>query len=421
MICVDYTDIVDMLIEKGVSVFCIEKELGGDIIVRNSRKLLLHDAVQEFILKRSVDEVGIIFFKPLFSLEKVIAETPLGKSRTIRSLNASPAVSSLLENKLNFVRMCKEHQIPHPPSRVEHLNNLHFDSLSQEFGERMVVQFERGWFGNRTFFLESESDLFSLRDQYSNRKVKVSQFIPGTTLTINAVVSESEVYQTYPFIQINDDMNEEVPLARMEGSTVGNVWTDLVPYFSTKTKDVVFDIGRITVKLATIARDLGYRGFFGLDFLVDEHARVYAQEMNPRFTASAQMITQLEQEVCGSSLLNEHYKSFGITINDTMIDDPYFFTKQLKGMRVISRNTEASQVIINHTPPNGVYVGGDQRIEFISSQYTVGGLTKDEFLLLTIGDGRSVSSNEQLFEIQSLEMFSEDVINHARTIKKEQF
>jgi len=48
-------------------------------------------------------------------------------------------------------------------------------------------------------------------------------------------------------------------------------------------------------------------------------------------------------------------------------------------------------------------------------------LTKDEFLLLTIGDGRSVSSNEQLFEIQSLEMFPEDVINHARTIKKEQF
>ncbi|PIZ55637.1 hypothetical protein COY23_04510, partial [bacterium (Candidatus Torokbacteria) CG_4_10_14_0_2_um_filter_35_8] len=54
VICVDDSDVVPYLQEKGVSVFCLERELGKqNIVFRNSAKILSEEKVTHFIKNNS--------------------------------------------------------------------------------------------------------------------------------------------------------------------------------------------------------------------------------------------------------------------------------------------------------------------------------------------------------------------------------
>lgn len=421
VICTDYTDVVYMLEKKGITTYCIEKELGKDAVMRNSRKLLLHEDVQEFILNHSANDVGIVFFKPLFSLDTVVATTKLGKKRNIISLNASPSLSSLLENKLNFLEICTRNTIAHPESFVENLQNLSFEIVQKQVGTKAVVQFERGWFGNRTFFVSTADDLEKIRAAYSNRKVKVSQFIPGTTLTVNGVVTDKVTYQTYPFIQINDDPHAHTPLAGMQGSTIGNVWTDLESYFGTKITTVTTEIYRMVLAIGTIIREMGYRGFFGVDILVGDNAQVFMQEINPRFTASTQMISQLENEKFGDSLLKQHYQTFGIQFESQKVYKEDYFTRQLNGARVVARHVGRKKVTITNAPHSGVYSVVNDDFTFVAPSYDVSSLDNSKIILHTVGEKLEVSVHEQMFEVQSKNHQGGQLLEYARTIKKNYF
>ncbi|PIZ45763.1 hypothetical protein CO180_00710 [candidate division WWE3 bacterium CG_4_9_14_3_um_filter_41_6] len=421
VICIDYTDVVDILIKRGISIFCVEKELGKNVVVRNSRKLLLNDAVQEFILEHSTNDVGVIFFKPLFSLDTVISSTKLGKNRTVVSLNASPSISSLLENKLNFLEICTANKIAHPDSFVDHLNNLSYSLIQKRLGNDSVVQFERGWFGNRTFFVSLPSDLEKLQKLYTNRKVKISKYISGITLTVNAVVNDENVYQTYPFVQLNDEPHSTQPLARMQASTIGNSWTDLTVFFGKVTDVIVSDIYQMVKTVGSVIRELSYKGFFGVDVLVDAYGRVYMQEINPRFTASTQMISSLEDKSFGNSLLKEHYRTFGVQFKQGNALPENYYTRQLLGSRVICRNVDRKGKLVVSAPKNGVYAYQGTEFEFQKGLLAIHSINPDEFILLSVGDNHRVSPDEQLFEIQSKGLSHEQLLSYARKIKTNYF
>jgi len=342
----------------------------------------------------------------------VLGNTPLGQKRSIVGLNAPTALSKKLENKLQFFDLCNQNGIKHTPAQkaqLHHIPDTIFETLQADC---IVVQFEQGWFGNKTFFINTPSELAALTEQYTDREVLVAPFISGTVLTNNLVVTESNTFQSYPFFQINDEPGHEVQLSRLRGSTIGNVWKSLESQFAEDTPTILSEIQKITDTIGTLLRKQGFHGYAGLDFIVSENNEVYVQELNPRFTASVQMFTLLEQAAFGTSLLEKH---FGIS--NTSLPETYF--QPLRGARIIARNTTSSAIQITERIPNGIYtLNADETYTFVRPSYCATDLKNDEFLLFTAGENRDISSDEEILQVQSLTIPPDTLITLARTIKQ---
>lgn len=412
LVCFDYTQVVDMLIEEGIQVFCLEKELeSSSAIPHTTRHLLLHPKTQEYLETNSVDVLDIAVFKPTFDIKLVLGNAPIGQTRVIQSFNASTVLSKKLENKLYFFDLCYQNSIPHTPATKMLLHKLTPTLFKTMHTENLVVQFETGWFGNRTFFINNEYELMELIKGYSDRTVLIAPFIDGTVLTNNFVVTDKDVLQSYPFFQLNDDSDHEVRLSRLQGSTIGNVWEGLESRFTENASAIASEIRKLTNAVGAVLQEQGFRGYAGLDFIVSENSKVYVQELNPRFTASVQMFTLLEQATFGTSLLEEH---FGIS----NMSQPETYFKPLQGARIIARNTTTSAIRIAENIPNGIYtLEHDETYTFKRPSYRVTDLKGNEFLLFTGGENKEIRPDEEILQVQSTAIPVDKLQSLARNLK----
>lgn len=413
LVCFDYTQVVDMLLQDGVNVFCLEKELeSSSAVPHTTRHLLLHPKTQEYLETNSADVLDIAVFKPTFAIQLVLGNSPLGHKRTIKSLNAPTILSKQLENKLNFFDLCTGNAIPHTPATKMLLHTLSPVAFETMQSKNLVVQFETGWFGNKTFFINDEVDILNLIQSYSDRTVLVAPFIDGTVLTNNFVVTDKDVLQSYPFFQLNDDSDHEIRLSRLQGSTIGNVWGNLESRFTGNASAIASEIQRLTNAVGEVLQKQGFRGYAGLDFIVSEGNIVYVQELNPRFTASVQMFTLLEQTAFGTSLLEEH---FGIS----NASQPETHFHPLHGVRIIARNTTTSAIRITENISNGIYMlEPDGTYTFVRPGYRVTDLKESEFLLFTGGENKEIRPDEEILQVQSLTIPTDTLTTLAREIKK---
>lgn len=403
-----------------MSILCIEKEAGAqNIMPRNTRTLLLRPDVQDFILTHSTDTVGLAMFKPNFSLRQVLAGTLLDSQRTLLALNNHPSLTTELENKINFYTLCREHDIPIPDTFLAQLATLDFDDIANKLGVPFVIQHDRGWFGNRTFFIHTPADLQTAQERFTNRTVKVSRYIDGVTMTNNAVITGSgETLSSFPFLQISDvdAPEEQTPLARLPGSSVGNVWSTPDSWPIQQPDKVVATIADLSKKIGFILKTKNYRGYWGLDFLVDNEGNVYVQELNARFTASTQMFSQLEQEAFGTSLLEQHYAAFGIPVENTSAQFDLFY-QPLTGTRVLTRNTEGKDMVVAKTLETGRYAN-DNLDTRLDDSIDIHKLQPNQHLLFAPSSGRVISEDEEIFQIQSTTANKEGLIQLAREYKK---
>ncbi len=416
VISVDDSPYIDFLDEHGVKTFSLARHLDNpNPIVRNTRKLVLHPLVQDFILQNSTRKVGIVFFKSQFDVVKALAESELGKKREIISLNPKTVVAKRLENKINFYNLCVGNEIPTPKSTIINLHSINYEDAVLTFKEGFVVQFEVGWFGNKTFFINSLADLLSLQEKYKDTQVKVSSFIKGTVLTNNVVVGRKEIYQTYPFLQITDKSRA---LARNLGSTVGNAWLSETELPVENASNVVATIRNLTNTLGEIARLQGFVGYSGFDFLISENGEVFAQEMNARFTASTPMVSVLEREAFGASILDEHYRAFGIELKlKTLQAEDYF--NSLSGSRIVVRNTLSETLTVDSHPKNGVYYLNGNDNGFKSSDFDLTATNENEFVLTTVSSGREVNPDQEVAHLMSKTNNYEKIKEKAKQVKEE--
>lgn len=420
IICIDHTPLVEILQAKGLSILCIEKEAGEqNIMPRNTRKLLLLPEVQDFILKRSTREVGIAMFKPNFSLNQALKDTPLATQRTLLSLNNPPSLTTELENKVHFYTLCREHNVPIPDTFLASLSGLDFDDIAGQIGVPFVIQHDRGWFGNRTFFIHTSADLRTAQERFTDRTVKVSRYVDGITMTNNAVITrDGQTLSSFPFLQISDvdAPEEQTPLARLPGSSVGNVWSTPDSWPIQQPEKVVTAIADLSKKIGFILKTKNYRGYWGLDFLVDYKGNVYLQELNARFTASTQMFSQLEQEAFGTSLLEQHYAAFGIPVENTSTQFDLFY-QPLAGTRVLARNTEGKDMVIAKALETGRYAN-DNLDTRLDDSIDIQKLQPNQHLLFAPSTGRIISEDEEIFQVQSTTANKEGLIQLVREYKK---
>ncbi|RMH71958.1 MAG: ATP-grasp domain-containing protein [Gemmatimonadetes bacterium] len=345
IICGD-DDPVRHLLEPPV--LSLTHEMGGfDPDFLSTHLILAHHRVRDYL--NSLPEPHLIYFKPTAQIEQVVTQNQW------HSL-MPPAKSSLpLENKLRFFEVAKQLDLPVPGYRIIKLNDRpRFQECLLDTGLPVILQMGFSFAGNGTFFIQSEADFARIQEQIKGKTVRISRYIEGLKLTINACVTRFGTVCSAPFYQITG-----VPeLTANPLGSCGNDWrsTPLPP-------SSIDEMVRITQNMGNYLATLGYKGIFGLDFVVDSIAnQPYLIEINPRLVASIAFYTQLQVidddiPMLALHLLEHLNANYQIDLN--ALQERYLQPKFRS--QIIARNVQPTPVQIKNHHKTGIYTG-DRRL-----------------------------------------------------------
>jgi hypothetical protein len=195
------------------------------------------------------------------------------------------ALRSRVDNKVETVRIGNKAGVPSVPNtlaKIKSWPDLRKASQDAGLGDDLVVQTAFGDSGHTTFFIKSESDYKKYADEIAAEpEVKIMKRINCRGSAIEACATK-------------------------QGTIVGPLMTELVgfpeltPYRGGWCGNEIF-AGSFTQAIRDKARDYtfqfgeqlrkeGYRGYFELDFLIDQGTgELYLGELNPRVTGASSM------------------------------------------------------------------------------------------------------------------------------------
>ncbi|MCK5020415.1 MAG: ATP-grasp domain-containing protein [Candidatus Peribacteraceae bacterium] len=202
--------------------------------------------------------------------------------------------------------------------------------------------------GKGTLLAKTEDEFYNLGIE-SNENVKISPFVNGPSLNINAVAHPDGTITTDVSLQIIG------PKICSENSAAycGNDWDaakELPEFIHKKVRALTEKVGA-----ALSARD--YKGWFGIDFLVDSVSNhIYIVEINPRLQGSTSMITITQSLNKQIPLLCMHimaHLSIPLAMPSQQISEEYRNTTN--GAHILLRNGPKS-VKYSHVASPGLYM-----------------------------------------------------------------
>lgn len=261
--------------------------------IKNSGKLLEDPKVINYIKSTSASLTpAIIPFKPSAKIDFLCQ-----KNKWININNPSP-INRFLEDKIKFAKLCYKYNLSTLPFSINTFTQKKFLKYQQLYGQKLVIQTHFGWAGNSTF---SSSSWEKIKDKISLDTVaKYSPLIESSySLLNNCCLTRFGLIQSPPALQYTG----VYPFTKNPFTTVGRQWPSFAP------PNIINKIKNITEKFSKIIEEIGYKGFFGLDFLVNKN-KVFLLECNPRLTASFAFYTKLEQDQKINPLFYFHLAEF---------------------------------------------------------------------------------------------------------------
>ncbi|MFA5828117.1 MAG: ATP-grasp domain-containing protein [Candidatus Shapirobacteria bacterium] len=287
----------------------------------NSGKLLSNPKVRDFIettSKKHHKLPAIIPFKPSAKIDFIC------KNRNWLKVSNDSSLNRVIEDKLKFPLICKNHDIPILPFIIDKLNRLSFEKAKNLLGPELIIQTHFGWAGKSTF----QADCFDHLKKTipPDTVVKFSPHLKESyTLLNNCCQTNKGLIQSPPAVQFTGIRS----LTTNPFSTVGRQWPSFAP------PDIIDQTFKITQKFSDYLEKKHYKGFFGLDFIVDQN-KVYLLECNPRLTASFAFYTQIELKANLNPLFLFHLAEFSlknylfdITTEQTRFKNPKIIGTQL--------------------------------------------------------------------------------------------
>jgi len=387
IITISKDPLIELLRKNNISILCLEEVCKINKSFRNSFELLSHPEVEKFIKEKSNKLTpNILTFKSLPQIKN------LCKNKKYNYLQSDPLIVRDLEDKVLFQKLLESEKITTIPSQIKTLETCEFSN------KPMVLQLRRGFAGNSTFLIKNKKKFKEFQKTYSRHKVKLSTFIKGKTITINACLCETEVKIGAIFRQIDNiiELNTN-PFGTSGNSHFLNEEIDL----KVKTK-----ILQIVDKITQVIYKKGFRGFFGLDLIITTTGNVYPIECNPRLTASVGNFTQMEIHLKKVPLLLFHILTF---LNYKIPVEKKCILEDLKYSFLIFRNTSRGKITVNSELKAGIY---NYNLEFQKQSIDFINCTKDEFLLLPAKNNTVISENkEYLYLLSTKKLFNNEKLN----------
>lgn len=299
----------------GVNYFCLESDDSLINKFSGGARILLKDPTALDYMKKYQKDVN---FAQTFKVSPAFIKN--AQDQNLSVLNSGVNQSRTFEEKLTQYQEFAQH-VSFPKTIISRFDQVTFLQIVQNLGGKFVIQFARGHTGSGTHIIETEEDFDKLQAENLQRTAKFSSYIDGRIYTVNACVTRVGVFIGGLSLQITGHES----LGATKGATVGNDWS---------VRSNIENYDKILAQIETIGNLMyrkGFRGMYGVDFVVRENGEPVIIEVNARQTASVPMYTKiqlLKEEVPLSMLhlleffnLDIHHKPIEYNRRNTLPDN----------------------------------------------------------------------------------------------------
>lgn len=302
--------------------------------------LLQHPEVQTYVKSRQKDGMaGKVMF--LMFTEKT---EKLAKKLGLEVIFPSAKMRDFMDNKVNTNRIAEKAGVACVPYVLSPVKDYkHFQKVSKELGEDVVVQTPFGDSGHTTFFISNQADFDEHKDEITAEKeVKIMKRINCRGSAVEACVTRHGTIVA-PMMTELVGFKELTPY---KGGWCGNeIYPDA---FSQSLRKKARDY---TKMFGDQLREEGYKGYFELDFLTDQDTgEIYLGELNPRITGASSITNHAVFALADAPLYLFH-------ILEWMDVDYKMSIKAMNERWTKQVNTDSwSQLVIKHTKNTLEYV-----------------------------------------------------------------
>ena len=275
-----------------------------------------------------------------------------------------------VDNKIETVRIGNKAGVPSVPNILSEVKDYkHLTKLAKEggVGDDLVLQSAFGDSGHTTFFIKSEADFRRHEHEIVGcGEIKIMKRIKCRGSAIEACSTKQGTI-------VGPLMTELVgfpELTPYRGGWCGNeiFATAFPPKVRQKARKLTFDFGEQL-------RKEGYRGYFELDFLIEQKSgEIYLGELNPRITGASSMTNHAAFAHADAPLFLFHLLEFSGQPFELDIEelnarwaDPNMIDSW---SQMVIKHTEDSVDILTHAPETGIYrMLSDGRVVFDRFDY----------------------------------------------------
>ncbi|MCE9539007.1 MAG: biotin carboxylase [Bacteroidetes bacterium] len=295
--------------------------------------LLQHTEVIDYIESRSLDgKAGKALFL-MFNEKTEEAAKTLGLDVCFPSAK----LRTFLDNIVNTNRLDEKAGVacvPYVLSSVESYSQLR--KVSEKLGKNLVVQTPFGDSGHTTFFISNEQEFDLHKEEIIKEKeVKIMKRINCYGTAIEGCVTKHGTL-------VAPLMTELVGFKELTPYKGG--WCGNEVYANAFTPDIREKATKYTQLFGDQLRKEGYKGYFELDFLIDQdNGEIYLGELNPRISGASSITNHALFAMKDVPLFLFHLLEW--------MDVPYEIdVKELTDRWAKPENNDSwSQLIIKHT------------------------------------------------------------------------
>lgn len=258
-----------------------------------------------------------------------------------------------LDNKVNTNRIAEKAGVPCVPYVLSNVKDYdHLRKVSKKLGEHLVVQTPFGDSGHTTFFISTKADYDKYAEEIEKEKeCKIMKRINCRGAAIEACVTRHGTIVA-PLMTELVGFKELTPY---RGGWCGNeIYADaFTPGIRSKAR-------KYTRQFGDQLRKEGYKGYFELDFLIDQdNGKIYLGELNPRVTGASSITNHAVFALADAPLFVFHILEW--------MDVPYELSVNALNKRWAKKENidDWGQMVIKHTsdsiervtkaPRSGIY------------------------------------------------------------------
>ncbi len=205
----------------------------------------------------------------------------LAKKNNLEVCFPSAKMRGFMDNKVNTNRVAEKAGVPCVPYVLTKVKSYaHLSEVSKHLGNDLVIQLPYGDSGHTTFFIKSEEDWSKHEKEIiAEKEVKVMKRINCRGAAIEACVTRHGTI-------VAPLMTELVGFKELTPYKGG--WCGNEIYADAFTRSIRQKARRYTRQFGDQLREEGYKGYFELDFLIDQDTNeIYLGELNPRITGAS--------------------------------------------------------------------------------------------------------------------------------------
>ena len=334
------------------NVFSPKKEIPHDDfegIEDINNYLLQHPEVQDYLKTRSVDgRAGKAMFLMFNEKTEELAEK-LG----LEIMFPKAEMRNFLDNKVNTNRIAERAGVacvPYVLSKVTDYEQLR--EVSKHLGDELVIQTPFGDSGHTTFFISNEEEYQKYAEEIeAEGEVKIMKRIRCRGSAIEACVTRHGTIVA-PLMTELVGFEELTPY---KGGWCGN---EIYPNaFTPELREKAIENTQL---FGDQLREEGYKGYFELDFLIDQdNGEIYLGELNPRVTGASSITNHAVFALADAPLFVFHileWMDIEYELDIAAINNRWAKQDNLDGWsQLIVKHTEDTIEYVTESPKSGIW------------------------------------------------------------------